>query len=167
MKRSIDVFATENDWSAILTSVALKRSLGLVEAGLFDDPAIEMLEISTNLEAFKSYLIINRDHAVAVRNVPQRLGGEKFAIDQLANPDSVMLVIGGMIGENRLVSGQISTVAAESNSTELYAEFTKAIRTQFEKIKSYYVGPEASRLLDAGGRLTPTRKSPKEYDLVR
>ena len=37
----------------------------------------------------------------------------------------------------------------------------------FKKIKSYYVGPDAARLLDEGCRLCPTEKSTPEYDLSR
>jgi hypothetical protein len=74
---------------------------------------------------------------------------------------------GGMLNGERLVAGQVGTATDEKESEEIFALFSKAIRSKFEKIQSYYVGPDAARLLDKGVRLTPGAKSPEAYDLAR
>ncbi len=47
----------------------------------------------------------------------------------------------------------------------LMKEFRRAIARQFQKIKAYFVGPEAAALLHDGGRLTISTQSPKSVDL--
>lgn len=90
-----------------------------------------------------------------------------YAVDQVNNPQTIALQTGGRHGEYQLIAGQIGTVGNGAQSDELYAIFAKNIRKQFEKIKSFYVGPEAVSMLDAGIRLSATPKSPQAYDLVR
>jgi hypothetical protein len=45
--------------------------------------------------------------------------------------------------------------------------FSKEIMQHFTKVKSYYLGNEASRLLNDGMRLTADVRAPAEYDLTR
>ena len=52
-------------------------------------------------------------------------------------------------------------------SMELLNLFARAIRRQFKRIKSFFVGPEAEQLLDAGYRLTHGVNTAKECDLSR
>jgi len=85
----------------------------------------------------------------------------------MANPQTVVLDSGGLVDRQRLIAGQIGTATVNKQSEEIYALFAKVVRRRFEKIKSYYVGPEAIRLFDLGTRLTPTAKSSEVYDLVR
>lgn len=166
-KKQIPIFATEGDLSALIARVSHWRPLKFVRAGLFDEPMIDAFQGPIRPHAFATYLVLDRDRAVSVRIIPQRNGGKKYAVDQLDNRDSVSLQIGGMIDDDRLVAGQIGTATNEPSSAEIFSLFARAIEDQFVKIKSYYVGPEAMRLLDRGIRLTPTSKSPKDYDLVR
>ena len=51
-------------------------------------------------------------------------------------------------------------------SIELLNLFAREIHRQFKRIKSFYVGPEAEQLLDAGYRLTHGVKNCKGMRLV-
>jgi len=72
-----------------------------------------------------------------------------------------------MADPNRLVVGRIATLNDGSIARDLYSLFSKEAKKQFTLIKSCYVGAEANAFMMSGGRLSPTKKSPPEYDLSR
>jgi hypothetical protein len=119
------------------------------------------------IEPSTSYLAFSKGVKVVSRSVQQRSGGIKFAVDPLANPPTVVVRCGGRVGVDRLTAGDVSVATSDEEAEELFAIFSSVIRRQFKKIKSFYVGPEAARLLDEGVRLSPTSKSPPMYDLAR
>lgn len=167
MKNQIVIYTTQDDLSTIAMLVSAKRPLQFVIAGLFDDNGPILMSDLTDSLPCSTYLAFDKGANVAVRPIPQRNGGLKYAIDQLENLHTVVLQSGGLVDGKRLIAGQIGTTSIESNSVEIYTLFAKEVRRKFEKIKSYYVGPEAGLFLDGGGRLTPTAKSPETYDLRR
>jgi len=166
-KKPLPIFATQGDLVALLQEVCCVRPLDLAVMGLFDQGEPAVLTDPKGLQPFTAYLVCDKGLGVAVRLVSQRNGGVKYAVDQLENPHTVALSCGGLVDGRRLIAGQMGTSAAGERAEEIYAILAKAIRRRFEKIKSYYVGPEAAQLLDQGLRLTPTAKSPETYDLIR
>lgn len=166
-RKGIPFFATENDLTALARAVSSQRPLSFVVAGLADEPTTTILHDFDNHAPFATYLVCDVGATVRVRRVPQRGCADKYAVDQLRNPHTVSLQTGGMLGESRLTAGQVGTTTTDPTSEEIYALFEKLIREEFEKIKSYYVGREAVRLMDKGVRLTATSKSPVSYDLIR
>lgn len=166
-KRITPFFATHADLSQLLADVNHSRPIKIVAAGLFDSPAVHELPLPSSLDPATYYLVTDRDAPIAMREVEQRGGGRKFALDQLINPRSVGLHAGGLLTQQCLIAGQLGTTADDPVSLELYGVIGARIRTTFEKVKSYYVGREASQLLDTGVRLTTSPRSPAIYDLVR
>ena len=66
-----------------------------------------------------------------------------------------------------LLAGQIGTASGDGASLRLFLAFSRIVRSQFVKVKSYWLGSEAVQLLDSGGRLAATPNAPPEYDLKR
>jgi hypothetical protein len=165
-KKQIQIFATDEDLFSVMEDLSISHALKLVTAGSFTEPLKDELEESVAPCSFTSYLILDRSESVSVRAIPQRDGGYRYSIDQLENPDSVSLHTGGRVAD-RLVAGQLGTATNEQKSDKIYSVLKNLIERKFTKIKSYYVGPEALGLLEDGIRLTPTHKSPKEYDLAK
>ena len=159
--KNIPFFATGADISSLAKAINLMHPVQFVVAGLFDTPVAEVSYELVNPMPLTTYLVVDRNSLISIRTVPQRGGGVKYAIDQMQNSNATSFRFGGFL-EDRLVAGQFG--ASESN--ELSSIISKLMRKQFEKIKSYYVGPEAVRLLDSGVRLTPTSKSPETYELA-
>lgn len=159
-------FATDNDLMRFISQVTCMRQLQFVIGGLFDSPIIHHWAPPTKIDPTANYLIAHRDLVIEARSVPQRQGGQKFAIDQFINPRTIVLRAGGMIKEC-LIAGQFGTSTDDQTSDDLYRLFSSEIRKQFAKVKSYYLGKEASLLLDEGVRLTTNPKSPPIYDLSR
>jgi hypothetical protein len=164
-KNHISIYATSDDWLEIVRGVGTKRPLQLVKAGLFDTPKIDAQSGSFKIESLAGYLVLDAAAEASIRTVPQRNGSIKYAVDQLDNASSVVLQAGGLVDSDRLVSGSVGTTRTDQVAKELFKLFASLIKERFTPIKSYYVGTEALRLLGAGTRLTPTLKSPKEYDL--
>jgi hypothetical protein len=161
--KQIAFFATSTDLSSLLAGVSADYPLDFVRAGLFEDSTIRRVG-PDQLEPFAGYIVVGKGRPVSIRTVPQRRGRERFAVDQVENSDSVSLRVGGTLEGRRLVAGQLGTAAG---GVEIYALLRRALRDQFERIRSYCVGKEAGELLDGGVRLSPTKNSPPEYDLTR
>jgi hypothetical protein len=90
----------------------------------------------------------------------------RYAVDQLANPKTVVLQPGGQF-EGCIIAGQLGTVSDDPTSLELFRFISKQVRRLFTKVKAFYVGKEASELLGRGWRLTANVKAPPLYDLKR
>ena len=176
--KSIHFFATKRDLEAILALVESQRHIKYTEAGMFDTPEtttfasgvqIPNLGLAPsgdhNLEPF--WLITDANVKVEMEVVPQRRGGTRYGIDPGLNPESVVIWPGGVFKDSCVIAGQIGTSMINPTSMELLNLFARAIRRQFKRIKSFFVGPEAEQLLDAGYRLTHGVKTARECDLSR
>jgi hypothetical protein len=166
-KKQISFFFTHDDLITLAREITEVRPVDFVHGGLFSEPRLEVLTDVNDLNAFETYLVVDRGIRVNLRAVPQRTGGQMYAMDQVSNPHTIVLQVGGKLADQQLIAGQIGTVGNSKQSDELYAMFARAIRKRYEKIKSFYVGSEAAAMLDSGARLSATPKSPQAYDLVR
>lgn len=134
---------------------------------LFNVPNVGFT-LSGDWNKIDNYLIMKKTTSLNVREIPQRTGEKKFAVDQMNNPKSVDLKLGGIYKEkeNIIVAGRISTIFENSESTELYKLFTNKLKKEFKKIGTFYVGRKTEEKLKMGWRLVTNEKLPKEYDLV-
>src|SRR5262249_19906892 len=94
-------------------------------------------------------------------------GGTRFFFDQLMNPRSLILSPGGVFQGKCIIAGQVGTCTTARESEDLLRLFARELRRQFTKVRSYYVGEEALRMLESGMRLTTGVQSPVDYDLRR
>jgi hypothetical protein len=175
LRNQLEIFATPTDFVSLLRAVQKVQPLKLVQAGLSETSDVRSFNtleevhdaVSTSDGAGPTLLAFEQGASPTVREVPQRKGGTRYAIDQLENPGSVTLHPRGAIGGSILLAGQIGTTSEDLRALKVFKAFSTAVRAQFVKVKSYWVGAEALRLLDGGMRLTATPKSPPEYDLTR
>lgn len=95
------------------------------------------------------------------------LGKTRYDVSQLANPDSIAFLPGGIFDNQEvLVCGHIGTASKSPDSLTLYKVFVKSVTKGFVKIGSYRIGRQAKRLMDQGYRMvTIGVGSPREYDL--
>jgi hypothetical protein len=96
----------------------------------------------------------------------QGIDGERVCIDQLANPDSIEFTPGGIWKDEVLLHGRIATASASQASQVLMKRFHVRVKKTFTKVRAFYVGPNALKLLESGKRLAGAVQSPGEYDLV-
>ncbi len=150
----------------VLDAVGSIRPVQFVCAGLFNSASFQVYSVLPKTAPQANYLIADRSLVIEARDVPQREGGCKFAIDQMINPETIVIRPGGMIDDGCLISGQIGTASKDPASIDLFMTVVSEMRRRFVAVKSYYVGAEALGLLKAGVRLTANPKSPRIYDLT-
>src|ERR1700740_3616800 len=121
-------FATHGDLAAIARDAIAVRPVDFVHGGLFAEAGLTVLADIDDLSAFETYLIVDHGVPVNLRAVPQRAGGQKYAVDQVNNPHTIALQTGGKHTDHQLIAGQIGTVGNSKQSDDLYALFTRIIR---------------------------------------
>jgi hypothetical protein len=166
-ERIIPFFATAGDLASMLSIVEATRPLEFAIAGMFEEAPASVLRDVDGRNPFTTYLVFDQGRGIKSRPVLQRHGGTRYAVDQTENPHTVALQNGGAVDDSRLIASQLGTISTDPVSEQLYSLFNEVIRSRFEKIQSYYVGPEAARLLDSGRRLVPSVRAPPTYDLAR
>jgi hypothetical protein len=170
-------FATRNDHLAMLREATAGRSLHFFPAGVFDDqpapfddaaqiPVLGMARKGDQVHEDR-YLVLPAAEPVQRREIHLNVGGTRIAIDQLANPKSVIFCAGGeWDGGSTIISGDVGTVSDDPSGKALWLAFAKPIKKKWRRVKAYYVGPEALAVLRGGGRLTTSIRSPALYDLA-
>jgi len=171
--QSIHFFATKDDLSAVLIAVEARLDVSYVECGLFDAADTQTFSTFQTLPDFyaagareRRFLVLLGKCHLSIREVPQRRGGVKYAVDQLANPGTAVLKPGVEFNESLLIAGDFGTVHNDEDASLLIQAFATEVNRGFEHIKSYWVGPEARTRIECGARLTSSVHSPKDYDLT-
>ena len=171
-------FAAGNDLLPVFESVEAKRSLTYTLCGHFPTRELSSVAAGADIPALRSpaqypsaiacpqYLVTAAGASVVVRDVPQKAGGVLYAVDQLANPESIIIQPGGLYPPEVLLHGRVGTATSTLFAVQLQRAFSVAIAKIFEHIRAFYVGPEARTLWRRGYRLTPSAQSPREYDLA-
>jgi hypothetical protein len=172
-------YATADDLLPVLLNVEAKRAVVYTRCGHIHEPRTDHCQTARNLttlfkpQPFESavggpaYLVTEAGNEVVLRQLSQYEGKDRWAVDQLANPDSTVLRHGGFYKDNVLLSGEVRTAYKTTVAQRLQRAFDAAIRKHFVKIRAFYVGPAGEGLLDAGCRLTAAEQCPPEYDLQR
>jgi hypothetical protein len=177
--KQIVFFAILSDMEPILKKVESSLSVQYFKTGLLDSRDIPHYQsifdapdlgftLSGDWNRTDSYLVLPKTISLNIRDVPQRAGGVKYAVDQSVNGKSVELKVGGIYKdkEHILVAGLIGTISEDDFSVDTFKLFSSLIRKEFKKIGSFYVGKSAEEKLRSGWRLVTNDKSPKEYDLA-
>ncbi|GEN68602.1 hypothetical protein [Chryseobacterium rhizosphaerae] len=134
---------------------------------IFDTPNVGTAQSAFWLTNY-SYLVMKKDILLNINEIPQRKGGMKYDIDQVINPQSIELKLGGIYTEKEhvIIAGRVATISQANDSLELYKLFSSKIKKEFKKIGMFYVGSEAEKKLREGWRLVQDEGFSKEYDLT-
>jgi hypothetical protein len=172
-------YATAADLLPVFEQVETKRILQYTRCGNFDAPEVVSFDSGILLPtlhqrlahesavAGPSYLISERSTHITARKISLRDGGQHYAIDQLQNPDTTVLLHGGIYKEGVLLYGRVDTASKTKVALQLQGAFNRALQYHFKQIRAFWVGPNAERLLDMGWRLTAAEQCPTTTDLRR
>jgi hypothetical protein len=171
-------FATLIDIKPVLEEMERLCAVSYHKTGLFDNQDIPFYKtvfdapnlgytLNGDWNYTDTYLVMPKEEVLRIRNVPQRAGGTRYAVDQAINLDSVTLAMGGQYlnKENILVASKIATISNTRFSLDYFKKFNFQLR-RYKKIGSFYVGKEAEEKLRNGWRLVTDDRRPKEYDLA-
>jgi hypothetical protein len=169
--KTIQFFATNSDLCSVLDAVEAQCGIKYIECGLFDvadRPALATFRLRPTDYAPGSancFLVLSQEGNCKVRTVAQRRGGPKYAVDQMANPGTVVLKP-GIENDSALVAGTMGTIHGDNTSSMLMRIFAVEVKSRFQRIKGYWVGPQANTRFNSGTRLTHSITAPPEYDLA-
>jgi hypothetical protein len=175
--KQILFFATAQDIEPIIKAIEIKNSLKYYEMGLFDNKSSEVYNSVFDIPNFGKtkvgdwnkdldLMAIPKDKALNIREVPQKVGGIKYAVDPLENQISICLQFGGIYKDGIIVAGKCGTAFLNDFSLEIFKLFSAILKKTFKKIGQFYVGQYAEEKMNQGWRLVTNEKMPKEYDLT-
>lgn len=174
---SVNFFATREDLEQVLGAIEARVGIKYMLAGLHASREIPIYQSALEIPslgmatadssaACERYLVVPKQTNVAVRDVPQKAGGVRYAVDQLMNQDAITLCPAGRRDEGAIISGVAGTTSETRKALEIFRLYRNHIRQAFTKRQSFYLGAEAMRLKREGFRLTTSIRSPREYDLA-
>lgn len=176
--KQILFFALREDLIPILTIVEGSGALSFFPAGQHptshirsysrgrDIPELGKATADSSL-ANPTFLVAEQMTNIRVRPIDGTSKASCYSVDQVLNSDSVTFTPAGLWGNDVVLYGRVATVSATDKAQELMKRFNSAFKKEFERVKSFWVGPHAIRLLDSGKRFTVSVYAPSELDLVR
>lgn len=168
-RKGIFFFATKSDMKIGLQVLESIHDFKYVLTGLFDSPDIHSYSTHCDIPNFgisllgdkvhmPTFMIMDLNQKVNIREVPQRKGGTKYAIDGRINQLLMFFKPAGEYKKKYLIPGEFAPTEDKS-SLEMYSSFRHHFIKGFAVIQSYRVGPEAVEMLDRGIPLTPNHKA--------
>lgn len=177
--KQIMFFALSEDIENIMQDFESINEIEYFRTGLFDNRNIPIYNSVCDVPNFgytfsgdwnriDNYLIIKKSTTLNIREVYQSAGGLKFAVDQMVNPKSIEIKVGGLYKEieNIIIAGRIATISDDLDSLFFFKLLSSKIKKEFKKNGPFYVGSLAQEKLKLGWRLVTNVKAPKEFDLV-
>jgi len=177
MSSRLHFYATQADLESVIRKIEETASFCYALTGLHPTPSCPMYNSAIEIPglgratanssmACNSYLVVRQGQKIAVRKIPQNAGGTRHAVDQLANPDSIIFQPAGIRGNATVIHGRIATTGITIESKTIFATFQRHFKKCFAKHAAFYVGSEAMQLKEKGFRLTMAIQSPAEFDLA-
>jgi hypothetical protein len=179
MNRSLTLFyATAEDLSGVLSPLEAQKDLQYTLAGMFDSKELRTYlsyrDIPDLGRAFHrssvanhQYIVSPKGTAIRIEDVSQYSGGVLFSVSLKLNEDSVVFSPGGRYREDVMLYGTVGTLSPPPTAAakNFYTFVSRAFRKNFQKVRQYFVGPEALDLRASGVRLAMDATSPPEFDL--
>jgi len=130
-----------------------------------DIPSLSIAKIGNAVQE-ATYIVLPATMDCQVREVNRPGGVIGWVVDQLSNPDCVVLRPGGTFKTEAVIPGEISTIGATEAATALFRQMVPMIIGDFRRVQSYWVGDHAAKLLKKGRRFTRSLSDPARFDLV-
>jgi hypothetical protein len=171
MSRGVYVWATRSDLLLMLERIERKTPLHYRPFDAFDSEDIPLWKSARDIENLeiassgyyvtgKKYLVLPAAARFKLRRGKLNNGQTRYYVDQLKNPDSVVLCSGGQWSNDFLIMGEFSTVSPARPGFDLYRTVHRAVSAEFRKVKIAYLGPEACALAEQGVRLVDRADGP-------
>jgi len=91
--------------------------------------------------------------------------GIKICIDEVYNPESISILIGGEAAPENIVTTTISSAYYSQSAKDIFKLVKKAITQNSKKVKGFYVFPSAFARFKNGCRLSQEFEFNRDYDL--
>ena len=176
MAKEIFFFLTKNDWTKVLESLEKSLQLKYIQAKAYSSKEIKEYNSLVEYEEFginksgdhqtESFMVLEKNENVRIREVQQVDGGMKYFVDQMENEKSVVLWPGGMHTNKFFICGHMGTIHSDEKSKKIFNLFQSAIKKQCNtKVGRYYVGNDAKTIYNDVRFITINTNQSREYDL--
>lgn len=112
------------------------------------------------------YLLLPKESVAVSREIKLNSSGSVYVIDQLQNPDSLVVSFGGRHSPTEQVAGSVTTAKGGPFSYGLLKKILVEVRKMSTLKKSFWVDTSSLQEAKNGTRLTTDVRGPKEYDLA-
>src|SRR5580704_19799090 len=167
MRSRILFMATTKDLRALMTEFETQKPVMYTLTGFPDKPLLHQSFFFAEINDFgipkfgnmgleDSFLLSDSKLEIKVEPVPQNKGGVKYQIYTELNPRTLLLRPGGLFQGNTVISSELMKYSDEPEAKEMFAVFQRTVKRQFTKHDTYpyWLGKEASQMLETGFRLT-------------
>lgn len=114
------------------------------------------------------FLCTKADTAIVPRPINMKTeSGVKMRVDQVLNPDSAEILLGGQVDQDLIVNTTLRTTGETAVAKRVFKNLKKLLLKQSTKVKSFYVMPSALEKLEKGVRLAQGIDSHPDYDLKK
>jgi hypothetical protein len=110
------------------------------------------------------WYVFDRSTHVVVDEVQRPGRSSRYFVGTRLNPDAVLIVPGGRLGERGIVQGTINPVSPSERALSVFKCLKKVFQRTFTDAGGVLVGPEALLLYRSGMRLASSLHSPPESD---
>lgn len=172
--KQIFFYGLQEDLLEMFKSIESKFDIKYAQAGMFDEKILCLNSLNVNTignvqygdwNHNPKYLLLPKENTLQVREVPQKKGGIKYAVDQMKNKDSVVFYLGGFYMGNSIIASKIGTISNTDFSKNIIKHVSNYCKTNFENISGFYVSKNALEKSKKGVRLTTDVNASSEYDL--
>lgn len=172
----IEFFAVKSDLLAVLGDLGTMRAVKYTVMNGYARPEVAEWVSGADIpnlgyadgaqaSSCTSFLITGVDARVNLRRIVQYDKTARFDVDQLINPDSIVLNPGGEWKGHTIIAGRFATASNSPASRSLMGLARRTIKKHFTRVRAFWVGPEALTYLRSGKRLTIAEQSSPIYDL--
>lgn len=176
MANEIYFFTTKIDLIRIIHNVEQNIKLKYIETNFYDSGEIKVFHLLEEYENFginlsgdhqsESFLVLERNDLLNIREVKQTNGGVKYYVDQMNNKNSIVIWPGGIYKDQYLICGHAGTINKTPESKNLLNIFKKNIKNECNvKIGRYFIGNDAMKLFKQMRFITINVNQSKEYDV--
>lgn len=180
-------YASKNDYAKIIEDVGVQLKLKyavdewrLKPDYLVYDSPLEAPDFgysaAPQYAGTKSYFVLPEDAELPFSYRPQRQVPEKYGFDLalLGEPPNYRWVQFRPSGTHKsaqwgdgMNEGWTATNSGHPDSLDIFNAFKKSIKKRFQYVRQFgvYIGPEAMKYLESGGRLNQDLRSPRESDV--
>jgi hypothetical protein len=88
-----------------------------------------------------------------------------YEISLVRNITAIAFRPSGRFGRKTLIPGRVDSRVGNKTSLALAKQFWRVLTKGYVKVGHYWIGPEAYRFLEKGGRLTPAVQCPPDMDV--
>jgi len=163
--KQIFFYGLEIDLRDILKHIEQNFEVKYIKVGLLDytpDTIDSFLDTENTIgvslykdwNQVDKYMIIPKTEEVEIRNVPQKRGGLKYAIDQMKNPNSIIFYSGGVYNESFIIASKIGTISQTEFSKKIFKSVSSYIKKGFQKEGAFYISDESLKKQKQGVILT-------------